>query len=171
MSHPNQNDGNLSLDHSDDESKYLLFRLGIDLYGTPLLGVREVIQPLTPKAIPNTAPYFMGLINLRGQVVGVVDLRVRFEYFSDWESYNQAYLIFDTDIGPIAGIVDKVEAVVRIDDSAMQKTPNIRSQVPMEFLIGAATFQERIVTLIDLNKTLSNEDYVQIQKSKMQAAG
>lgn len=161
-------DEDVELDDAD-QNKYLLFRLGLDLYGTPLLGVREVIQPLTPKAIPNTVPYFMGLINLRGQVMGVVDLRVRFEYFSDWESYNQAYLVFDTEVGPIAAIVDKVEAVVKIDDANMHKKPNIRSQVPVEYLIGAATYQERIVTLIDLNRTLSQEDYVQIQKSKMQA--
>jgi purine-binding chemotaxis protein CheW len=164
-----QNDLKDDLDLAD-ESKYLLFRLGDELYGTPLLGVREVLQPQNPKAIPNTVPHFMGLINIRGQIIGVVDLRIRFEY-EKLDAPTRAYLVFETETGPIAAIVDKVEAVVRIDEGQMHKKPNIRSQVPVQFLIGAANHLGTLVTLIDLNKTLSKEDYVQIQKAKLSAAG
>jgi purine-binding chemotaxis protein CheW len=153
-----------------DESKYLIFRLGAEIYGTPLLGVREVLQPQQPKPIPNTAEHFLGLINNRGQIIGVVDLRVRFDYpITDLSSV--AYLVFETETGPIAAVVDRVEAVVRIDESQLHKKPNIRSQVPVEFLIGASSHQDQLVTLIDLNKTLSKEDYVEIQKAKIAAAG
>jgi purine-binding chemotaxis protein CheW len=155
---------------SSDESKYLIFRLGAEIYGTPLLGVREVLQPQAPKPIPNTAEYFKGLINVRGQILGVVDLRIRFDYpVTSFASV--AFLVFETETGPIAAIVDKVEAVVRIDESQLQKKPNIRSQVPVEFLIGASSHQGQLVTLIDLNKTLSKEDYVAIQKAKLSVAG
>lgn len=153
----------------DEGSKYLLFRLDGEIYGTPLLGVREVIQPQATKAIPNTAPYFKGLINVRGQIIGVVDLRLRFEYTAI-DVPSMAFLIFETEVGPIAAVVDKVEAVVKIDDDNFHKKPNIRSQVPAEFFIGATTHEDQLVTLIDLNKTLSTEDYVKIQQSKMAIA-
>lgn len=153
-----------------DEAKYLIFRLGTEIYGTPLLGVREVLQPHPPKPIPNTAPHFMGLINVRGLIMGVVDLRVRFEY-PIVENPSVAFLVFETESGPIAAVVDKVEAVVKIDEGQLHKQPNIRSQVPVEFLIGASSHRGQLVTLINLNKTLSKEDYVQIQKAKLAVAG
>jgi purine-binding chemotaxis protein CheW len=152
-----------------DESKYLIFRLGSEIYGTPLLGVREVLEPQPAKPIPNTAEHFLGLINIRGQIIGVVDLRIRFEY-PVLESPSVAFLVFETESGPIAAVVDKVEAVVRIDEAQLHKKPNIRSQVPVEFLIGATSHQNQLVTLIDLNKTLSKEDYVAIQKAKLASA-
>lgn len=151
---------------ANENSKYLVFRLGTELYGTPLLGVREVLEPLNPKPIPNTVEHFKGLINVRGQIMGVVDLRGRFGYPRE-SPVTLAYLIFETDAGPIAAIVDKVEAVYRFEDAQAQKKPHIRSQVPMDFLLGASTYQNQLVTLIDLNKTLSGEDYVEIKRAKM----
>lgn len=161
-------DSEISFEEAD-ESKYLIYRLGTEIYGTPLLGVREVLQPQNPKPIPNTSAYFRGLINVRGQIIGVVDLRMRFDYPAN-DSSTTALLVFETESGPIAAIVDKVEAVTKIDDSHLHKKPNIKSQVPVEFLIGASSHQGQLVTLIDLNRTLSNEDYVQIQKAKVDAA-
>lgn len=175
MNHPKESPKTTNIDDGlDDEtvdegSKYLLFRLDGEMYGTPLLGVREVIQPQATKAIPNTAPYFMGLINVRGQIIGVVDLRARFDYTAI-DVPSMAFLIFETDIGPIAAIVDKVEAVIKIEEDNFHKKPNIRSQVPVEFFMGATTFEDQLVTLIDLNKTLSKEDYVKIQQSKIGVA-
>jgi len=163
------NDENQEFDPAD-ECKYLIFRLGSDAYGTPLLGVREVLETQSAKPIPNTAPYFKGLINVRGQIIGVVDLRLRFDYPAV-ESPALAYMLFETDTGPFAAIVDKVEAVVRIDDVSLQKKPNIRTQIPVDFLIGASTYEGSLVTLIDLNKTLSAEDYVLIQKAKLATTG
>lgn len=163
------NDENEDID-SSDESKYLIFRLGSDAYGTPLLGVREVLEAQSAKPIPNTAPYFKGLINVRGQIIGVVDLRLRFDY-PTVETPTVAYMLFETETGPFAAIVDKVEAVVRIDDVNLQKKPNIRTQIPVEYLLGATTYEGSLVTLIDLNKTLSAEDYVMIQKAKLAATG
>lgn len=153
-----------------NELRYLLFRVGADAYATPLLGVREVLETQIAKPIPNTAPHFKGLINVRGQIIGVVDLRVRFNYPEISGSTN-ALMLFETETGPIGAIVDRVEAVVKIDHTQVQAKPNIRSQIPVEFLLGATNYDGCLVTLIDLNKTLSHDDYVQIQKAKVAATG
>ena len=158
------------IDDTADDSKYLLFRLGGELYGTPLLGVREVIQPLMPKAVPNTVPHFLGLINIRGQIAGVVELRRRFDYVAT-HTDAACFLVFDTETGPIAALVDKVEAVVSFPKDQLLAKPNVRSQIPAEFLIGAATHADHLVTLIDLQKSLTMEDYIQIANSKLQVAG
>lgn len=152
-----------------EECRYLLFRLNNELYGTPLLGVREVVQPQKPQYVPNTVPHFKGLINVRGQVVGLVDLRSRFGY-PMVETPKQALLVFETDSGPIAVTVDQVEAVTRVEDQEIHKKPNIQSQVPMEFLIGVTHYQNRMVTLIDLRKTFSQEEYTKVGQGKLMAA-
>lgn len=151
-----------------DESRYLLFTLDGNHYGTPLLGVREVIEPQEAKTVPNTVPFFKGLINIRGQIVGLVDLRLRFGY-AVGESPSQAYLVFETESGPVAAIVDKVEAVAQIEMNKIHQNPNIQSQVSMEFLFGVAQLDSRLVTLIDLKLTLSQAEYVEIRNSKLVA--
>ncbi len=165
--------GTQYMDQTDD-AKFLIFRLGDELYGTPLLGVRQVLQFQSAKSVPNTAKHFKGLVSVRGQIMGVVDLRIRFNY-PVIESKANAFLVFETDSGPLAAIVDRVEAVMRLSEeqlaSQAQNKPNIKIQIPLEFLLGATSFQDQLVTLIDLNKTLSSEDYVEIQKAKLAISG
>lgn len=149
-----------------DIAKYLVFRLNQELYATPLLGVREVVEPQAPKPIPNTAKYFLGLINIRGQIIGLVDLRIKLGY-QHRDQEHQALLVFDSDSGPVAAMVDSVEAVLSFEPTSIHKNPNVRSQVPTEFLVGIAKHNEELVTIIDLNKCLASDDYVAITGSKM----
>lgn len=149
-----------------EESKYLLFRLDGDLYGTPLLGVREVIEPQPVKHIPNTVSYFNGLINIRGQVVGALDLRLRLNYPTA-DGRKRALLVFETETGTVAALVDLVEAVIEVEEKDLHKKPNVRSHVPLEYLIGVTTYQGQLVTLIDLNRTFSQEDLVEVRRGKL----
>lgn len=142
---------------SEDEIRYLLFRLGGELYGTPLLGIREVVEPQDPKPVPNTVPYFSGVINIRGQVVGVLDLRQRFQHACDKHS-GMALMVFDTEAGPLGALVDRIEAVVPIPDTNIEKKPNVRTTVPLEFLIGIGNQEGKLVTLVDLNRILGREE-------------
>ena len=142
-----------SVDGEQEECRYLLFKLGKELYGTPLLGVREVVEPQEPKPVPNTVGYFLGVINIRGQIVGVIDLRNRFGHKVEKGPEN-ALMVFNTDAGPMAAWVDQVEAVVRLSDDRIDKKPNVKTSVPPEFMLGIAHEGERLVTLVDLNKAL-----------------
>ncbi len=153
---------------TEDADRYLLFSVGDELYGTPLLGVREVVEPQTAKPIPNTVKFFTGVINIRGQIVGVIDLRIRFGVAPDEEG-GRAMIVFDTENGPIAALVDQVESVVNIPDDLINRRPNLKTEVSTEFLIGIGQYSERLVTLIDLNKTLSAEDLAFLRASKLTA--
>lgn len=140
-----------------EEARYLLFRLGGECYGTPLLGVREVVEPQEPTPVPNTVRHFAGVINIRGEVVGVIDLRARMGH-AVTKSTEMALMVFDTPSGPMAGLVDKVEAVAKIPEKDIERKPNVQSRAPIEFLLGIARQKGRLVTLIDLNKTLAVEE-------------
>jgi purine-binding chemotaxis protein CheW len=141
----------------DDDARFLLFKLGGELYGTPLLGIREVVEPQEPKPIPNTAPFFSGVINLRGQVLGVVDLRKRFGVEAA-KHQRMALMVFETDSGPLAALVDEIECVVHFDPKAIETKPIVRSNVRSDYFLGIGNQEGRLVSLIDLNKMLGGED-------------
>jgi len=143
-----------SIDDDSIDNKYLLFCLGDELYGTPLLGVREVVEPQSPKPIPNTAKHFSGVINIRGEIVGVIDLRARFNHKLDGGQY-QALMVFSTDGGPMAGLVDRVESVISLEEKEIEHNPNVGVDVQKEALIGIGKHNKRLITLIDLHSVLS----------------
>ena len=149
------NDGvqNSVSDEESIENKYLLFRLGDELYGTPLLGVREVVEPQAPKPIPNTAKHFSGVINIRGEIVGVTDLRTRFAHKAE-AGAHMALMVFSTDGGPMAGLVDRVESVISLTEKEIEHNPNVGIEVHREALIGIGKHNKRLITLIDLHKVL-----------------
>ena len=74
--------------------RYLIFKMGGDLYGVPLLEILEVIEPIAPQSIPNTQAHFMGLINVRGRIYFVVDFRIKFHLASSVQEGRPAYLLY-----------------------------------------------------------------------------
>lgn len=146
-----------NLHPQDDDARFLLFRIGGELYGTPLLGIREVVEPQEPKPIPNTVPFFSGVINLRGQVVGVLDLRKRFGCEASPHP-RMALMVFATEAGPLGALVDEIECVARIPSSAIDSQAVIRSHIDADYLIGIGNQDGRLISLLDLNKLLGAEE-------------
>ncbi len=142
---------------AQEENRYLIFSLGREMFGTPLLGVREVVEPLPPKPVPNTRPFFTGVINIRGEIVGVMDLRARFQQNQKTEP-GQAMMVFETLTGTEAALVDKIEAVAKIPERNIERQPNVKSNIPADYLLGVAKEGERLVTLIDLRKVLEEQE-------------
>ncbi len=149
-----------------DNHKYLLFKLNDELYATPLLAVKQVIEYQSVKSVPNTVPYFVGLINYRGQIIGLVDLKKRFQ-MPESESSEKTFLIFESEGGAIAAQVDFVDAVISLEDDKIEKNPNIKSKVPESYMLGVAHYNDQMITLIDLNKSFTSEDYVQVVSNKL----
>lgn len=143
-------------DHIEPE-RYLLFRLENEIFGTPLLGVREVVQYQEPKIIPNTIKSYLGVINIRGEIVGVFDLRVRFGFKLN-SNRDAALMVFDTDAGPIAALSDGMEGVVTIDENTIDRKPRFESALPLNFLLGIANMAGKLITLIDLAQVLDAAD-------------
>ena len=141
----------------DEDPRYLLFKVGGELYGTPLLGIREVVEPQTPKPIPNTVSFFSGVINLRGQVVGVLDLRKRFGHEAPLHP-GMALMVFETEAGPLGALVDEIECVAQIPSQQVDSRPPVRTNVPVDYLLGIGKQEGRLVSLIDLNRILGTEE-------------
>ena len=141
----------------EEDARYLIFRVNKELYGAPLLGIREVIEPQATKTIPNTVSFFNGVINLRGQVVGVIDLRKRFGC-APVDHPRNVVVVFDTEAGPLGALVDEIDGVARIPYGDVETGAVVRSFVPPEFLIGIGKQEGRLVSLIHFHALLGSEE-------------
>lgn len=149
----------------DENNQYLLFYLGDELYGTPLLQVKEIVKVLPTKKVPFMKAYFKGLINLRGQVVSILDLRMKLGITS--KNQNQGLImIVETEDGSIGAIIDDLHSVHHFDKEQI-KVNNSKDEKHKEYFYGVARLdEERLVNIIDMSLCVSNEDLKLISEMK-----
>jgi purine-binding chemotaxis protein CheW len=143
---------------TDKEGKYLTFALAHEEYGLEILKVREIIGYIDVTAIPQTPRDIKGVINLRGQVIPVVDLRAKFD-METTEVTEQTCIIvveitqsgrkFNTGI-----IVDRVQEVLDIDGKDIEEAPQFGSAVNTDFILGMAKVGESVKILLDIDRVL-----------------
>lgn len=160
-------------DHQGDdvnEAKHLVFRLADELYATPLSSIREIIKMQHIKPVPFMTQCFRGILNLRGQIISVVDLRLKFELLCP-NPDTGLLVVVDTDNGPIAAIVDDVVSVNDFENANIESNLALKTKVPVEFFKGVGHLGERLVNIIEIGKTLSNDDFAVVQRMKEEAVG
>jgi len=142
--------------------RYLTFKLGRESYGLPVLGVREIIRlcPITP--VPRMAAYIKGVINLRGKVIPILDLRAKFQLSS--ESYGERACIVVVQVGAppasvmlMGAMVDAVEEVVQLTEAELEPAPDFGGSPDTDYILGMATIQGGVKTLLDLDKVFLKE--------------
>lgn len=145
-----------------DLNRYLLFTLGGEIYGTPLMAVREVCEFQKAKPIPHTVNSFIGVINIRGEIVGVVDLRLRLNYPAK-DSKVIAMMVFNTEEGALGAVADTLEGVAKINSQDIDPKPRIDSRIPTKYILGVGKHRSNLVTLIDLREVLEREEVVSLR--------
>lgn len=153
----------LSADQSNEaDDLYFLFGLGTEIYATKLARIRELLEPGTIRAVPGMVDCFEGLMNVRGEIIAVVDLRGRFQVPKAGDELS-VLIVFDSPHGAIAARVDRALKVTRIPDGAITKQPNMATPIPREYLLGATEYEGKIVAFIDLELVLSRSELAAIQ--------
>jgi len=145
--------------NSAQEGKYLTFALGNEEYGLEILKVREIIGYMNITAVPQTPDFVKGIINLRGQVIPVIDLRLRFG-MKQAEITDQTCIIVaevnQSDKTFNAGlIVDRVQEVLDIDNENIEEPSNLGSAVQTDFILGIGKVENTINILLDIDQVLS----------------
>jgi purine-binding chemotaxis protein CheW len=142
--------------------RYLTFKLGRESYGLPVLGVREIIRLCPITLVPKMPEYLKGVINLRGKVIPILDLRAKFQLSS--ESYGERACIIIVQVGTppatpllMGAIVDAVEEVVQLSEAELEPTPDFGGSPDTDYILGMATVQAGVKTLLDLDKVFLKE--------------
>jgi len=143
--------------------KYLTFRLDNEEYGVEILKVREIIGLMDITKVPQTPDFVEGVINLRGKVIPVIDLRSKFGL--DRTEYNEQTCIIVVDVGLMMGIiVDTVSEVNDIPSASIEPAPQLGSMVDTSFILGMGKVKDEVKILLDIDKVLTTEELVNIQE-------
>jgi purine-binding chemotaxis protein CheW len=141
------------------EGKYLTFRLADEEYGIGILKVREIIGMMSIRPVPQTPPFVKGVINLRGQVIPVVDLRLKFGMPE--MDYSDRTSIIVVEVAGAAGkvqigiVVDQVSEVVNIRADEIENTPTFGAKLDTEYILGMAKMEGGVKILLDIDRVLS----------------
>jgi len=146
----------------DKGGKYLTFMLVGEEYGVAVLKVREINGITNITTVPRMPPYMKGVINLRGKVIPVVDLRLKFG-FDEIEHTEQTCIIV-VDVGKEIGIiVDNVSEVLNIAGDAIEPPPEMGASVDMTFILGMGKVNEDVKILLDIDKVLGDDELADIE--------
>lgn len=138
--------------------RYICFNLGEQEYGVPLLSIKEVLgfPEITP--IPQTPSHFLGIMNLRGNVISVMDLREKIGLNSA-NTTETSVMIFDLGHYQLGVVVDKINAVITIPEADISERPVLESSASTDYIENVYRNKDQLVLLISIAKALSLEDH------------
>ncbi len=147
----------------DKEGKYLTFALGSEEYGLEILKVREIIGYMDITAVPQTPHHVKGVINLRGQVIPVIDLRAKFGMETAEITEESCIIVVEISQGDhnfsTGIVVDHVQEVLDIAGGDIEEAPQFGSSVNTDFILGMGKIGESVKILLDIDKVLAGEDF------------
>ncbi|QHS23448.1 chemotaxis protein CheW [Virgibacillus sp. MSP4-1] len=139
----------------EETSKVLVFQLNKELYGIHIQQVLAIEKLTTVTAVPNTSRFIKGVINLRGEITPLIDLKDRLGIGQMDESDSTRVLVVTIQNTQVGLIVDAATDVKDIDESMIDSPPNVMEGVSANYIIGVARFEEQLLILLDLEKVLN----------------
>jgi purine-binding chemotaxis protein CheW len=151
------------------DGKYLTFSLAEEEYGIGILKVKEIIGMMPITTIPQTPDFLKGVINLRGKVIPVVDLRLKFNMNAT--DYSDRICIIVVEIDGSTGtvmigiVVDAVSEVLNIDDENIEDTPTFGAKLNTDYILGMAKMEGGVKILLDIDKVLSADEITTLEEA------
>jgi purine-binding chemotaxis protein CheW len=156
-------------DSTTEITQYLTFKLEDEVYATDTAQVREVLEYSRVTKVPRTPDYMRGVINLRGHVVPVLDLKLRFSMNRTEQTVNTCVIIVEVCIEGektiIGALADSVQEVIDMAPSSIEPPPKIGMKLTTEFIRGMGKRDEQFVIILDIDKVFSTEDMDSVKAS------
>ena len=148
-----------SLKKQDDELLQLVtFSIGDEEFGVNILKVQEIIRTMEITKVPRAPEFVEGVINLRGKVIPIIDLRRRFGLAPKAHDKNTRIIVIEINNIIVGFVVDAVSEVLRIPASTVEPPPPVEAGVESDYISGVGQLQDRLLIMLDLDKLLSSED-------------
>lgn len=156
-------------------AKYLTFQLAREIYGLEILKVREIVGLMEITAVPQTAHYIRGVVNLRGKIIPVLDLRRKFGM--DEAEFTKQTCIITTQIPGKAGailvglVVDMVHEVLLVSETEIEPVPEMGDDLQKNFILGLAKGKDKVTILLDIEKVVQSGDLEAVEGLEKAIAG
>jgi purine-binding chemotaxis protein CheW len=139
-------------------NKYLTFTLGEEEYGLDILMVKEIIGMLDITRVPRLPDFVLGVINLRGKIIPVVDLRRKFGLEPQEDTKETCIIVVDLGRTLMGMRVDRVSEVLDLAPEDIEDTPSFGAEVQTDFITGMGKAGERVIMLLDISRVLTGEE-------------
>jgi purine-binding chemotaxis protein CheW len=153
----------------DKEGKYLTFTLAEEEYGIGILKIKEIIGMMPITSVPQTPGFVKGVINLRGKVIPVIDLRLRFGMenieYTDRTCIIVVEISGETGSIMIGIVVDTVSEVLNIKKQEIEETPRFGTKLDTTYILGIAKTEGGVKILLDIDRILKSQEIVMLEKS------
>ncbi|EEO02665.1 positive regulator of CheA protein activity (CheW) [Vibrio albensis VL426] len=144
---------------NDEVLQWVTFQLEEETYGINVMQVREVLRYTEIAPVPGAPDYVLGIINLRGNVVTVIDTRSRFGLMQGEITDNTRIIVIESERQVIGILVDSVAEVVYLRSSEIDSTPSVGTDESSKFIQGVSNRDGKLLILVDLNKFLTDEEW------------
>lgn len=140
------------------QGKYLTFTLGSEEYGLEILRVKEIIGLMEITHVPRMPAFVRGVINLRGKIIPVIDLRLKFGMEAHDDTRETCIIVVDLDGVNMGIVVDRVSEVLDLGENDIEETPDFGTAVETDFIMGMGKSGERVIMLLDIGKVLTDKE-------------
>ena len=154
---------------ADREGKYLTFSMASEEYGIGILKIKEIIGMMSITTVPQTPEFIKGVINLRGKVIPVIDLRLRFGMTAN--DYTERTCIIVVEIPGMSGtvmigiVVDSVSEVLSIKGDEIEETPTFGTKLNTDYILGMAKMDGGVKILLDIDRVLSRDEMYMLEEA------
>ena len=145
-------------DTSAMDGKFLTFILGNEVYGIEILKAREIIGLMDITTVPQTPEYMKGVINLRGKVIPVIDLRLKFGMPEEEHTQETCVIVVEVNNTSLGIIVDSVSEVSDINGREIEDAPSFGQGIDTSFIMALGKVKDKIIILLDIEAVLSSEE-------------
>jgi purine-binding chemotaxis protein CheW len=153
-----------------DVRQYLTFKLSEEVFGVDVAQVREILDYIKITKVPQTPDFMCGVINLRGSVVPVVDMRLKFGMEKTETTVNTCIVVVEVNLDGentiLGALVDSVQEVFELGPSEIEPAPRIGTKLKTDFIKGMGKRDDRFIILLDIDKVFSSEELSIVQQSQ-----
>lgn len=154
---------------SVESRQYVIFCLGDELFGVEVIRAREILDLVPVTKVPQTPDYLLGVINLRGQVVPVVDLRVKLGLPKAEETRDSCIIVMevrvDGEVLTVGGLADSVREVLELRDDQIEPAPRLGTKLKTEFIAGMGKIDEQFLILLEIDQVFSSAELTTVQEA------
>ncbi len=157
----------------NETRQYLTFKLSDEMFGVDVAQVREILDYIKITKVPQTPDFMCGVINLRGSVVPVVDMNLKFSMAKTERTVNTCIVVvevnIDGDTTVLGALVDSVQEVFEIEPENIEPAPRIGTKLKTEFIKGMGKHNERFIIILDIDKIFSSEELLSVKENSIVA--
>jgi len=157
-----------------ESRQYVTFCLGEELFGVEVARAREILDLVPVTKVPQTPDYLLGVINLRGQVVPVVDLRVKMGLPKAETTRDSCIIVIEVQVDgeplTVGGLADSVREVLELRDDLIEPPPRLGTKLKTEFIAGMGKVDEQFLILLEIDRVFNSEELALVQDMEERAS-